>query len=92
MRAAAERRIDYSFVMSPNFDRLRQEATSLDEAERASLALELLESLEPDQSTADVEAQWNAEALRRVELLDRGEMATISADDLHSGAPLPDEQ
>ncbi len=78
--------------MSPHFDRLSQEATSLDEAERAKLALDLLKSLESEQAVPDAEAQWNAEALRRVALLDRGEMATISADDLHSGAPLPDEQ
>ena len=72
--------------MSPQFDRLKQEAASLDESERAKLALHLIESLDADSSgTADeVEAQWNAEAMRRVELFDRGEMATISAEEVHA--------
>jgi len=66
----------------------------LDEKERAQLALDLLESLDPPDSrltAAEIEATWNAEALRRIELFDRGEMATISAEDLHAGVPLPDE-
>ena len=76
--------------MSPALDRLRTEVALLDESERAQLALDLLESLDPvdpDQplSSAEIEAQWNAEALRRLELFDRGEMATISAEDLHAG-------
>ena len=59
--------------------------------ERARLAQELIESLDPEPTTDadEVEAQWIAEALRRVELMDRGEMATMSAEDLHAGAPIP---
>ena len=81
----------YSCGMSPALDRLKQEAASLDKSERAELALELLESLEPEESAADVEAAWNAEAARRIELLDRGLMPTMSAEDLHAGLPIPDD-
>ena len=60
----------------------------LDERERAQLAMELIQSLDDETVEDDFEV---AEARRCVELLDRGEMATISAEDLHAGMPLPDE-
>ena len=66
----------------------------LDVNERAQLATELLESLDPPESgssAAEIEAAWNAEARRRLELMDRGEMATMSAEDVHAGMPIPDE-
>lgn len=63
----------------------------LDEHERAQLAMELLRSLDGDPAEDDVEAAWNAEARRRVDLMDRGEMATMSAEDVHAGVPIPDE-
>ena len=80
--------------MSPALDRLRTEVALLDESERAQLAMELLESLDPLNSrltAAEIEAEWNAEARRRLERLDRGEMATMSAEDVHAGVPIPDE-
>jgi hypothetical protein len=77
--------------MSPALDRLRTEAALLDVDERARLAQELIESLDAQPATNNVEAQWIAEALRRVELMDRGEMATMSAQDGHAGAPIPGE-
>ena len=77
--------------MSPALDRIRSEAALLDVHERARLAQELLRSLDDTPMTDETEAESIAEALRCVELLDRGEMATISAEDLHAGLPLPDE-
>ena len=80
--------------MSPALDRLRTEIALLDEKERAQLAMELIESLDgphPRLTAAEIEAAWNAEVLRRVDLLDRGEMATMSAEDVHAGVPMPDE-
>ena len=77
--------------MSPAFDRLRTEAAQLDVTERARLAQELIESLDSEPATNNLEAQWIAEALRRVELMDRGEMATMSAEDVHAGLPIPGE-
>lgn len=77
--------------MSPALDRLRTEVALLDVHERARLAHELLQSLDDQPTSDEVEAESIAEALRCVELLDRGEMATISAEDLHAGRPLPNE-
>ncbi len=77
--------------MSPALDRLRTEAASLDVHERARLAQELLRSLDDTPRPDESEAESIAEALRCVELLDRGEMATITAEDLHAGMPLPGE-
>ena len=77
--------------MSPALDRLRTEVALLDEHERAQLAVELIQSLDGEPSEDDFEAASIAEARRCVELLDRGEMATISAEELHAGMPLPDE-
>jgi Putative addiction module component len=74
--------------MSPQFDRLRQEAASLDEVERAQLALDLLESLEPQGDPDTVERLWNEEAERRVAQFDRGEMPTVSAEELHAADDL----
>jgi len=77
--------------MSPALDRLRTEVALLDESERAQLALELLQSLDGDspESLEEVEAAWNEEAAHRVAQFDRGEMATMSAEDVHSDKPLP---
>ena len=75
--------------MSPALDRLRTEVALLDESERAQLAQELLESLDGEWAPDDIEAASIAEALRRVELIDRGEMATMSAEDVHAGVPIP---
>ena len=91
MRRARAFEFGYSCLMSPALDRLRTEVALLDEADRAQLAMELIQSLDGVPSEDDIEAASIAEALRRIELIDRGEMATISAEDLHAGLPLPDE-
>jgi len=66
MRSARSLEFGYSRCMSRALDRLRTETSLLDENERARLAQDLLESLADQPTSADVEAQWIAEALRRV--------------------------
>ena len=63
----------------------------LDVDERTQLAHELLDSLESEWASPEVEAAWIAEAQRCVQLIDRGEMTTMSAEDVHAGLPIPDE-
>jgi putative addiction module component (TIGR02574 family) len=72
-------------------EHLYTEVALLEPSERAQLALHLLESLdgERSQTAEEVEAAWNEEGTRRLEAFERGEMPTISAEELHSGAPLP---
>ena len=60
---------------------LRQLALELPLEERASLARELIESLEPNALDADVESAWLNEIELRAEALDRGE---ATADDWKS--------
>ena len=62
--------------MSSNVAELFQQASELSEADRATLAALLIESLEPEQ-TADVEAAWAAEIKRRVAELDAGAVTTV---------------
>jgi putative addiction module component (TIGR02574 family) len=52
---------------------LRQLALQLPLAERALLARDLIESLEPEEIDADVEAAWLDEIESRAEALDRGD-------------------
>lgn len=52
-----------------------EDSLALDEAERASLAALLLESLEPTDS--DAEAKWQKEIERRLSELDSGGVQTI---------------
>lgn len=75
--------------MSKVLDRIRNEAALLEPGERAQLALELLESLGDETIPEDVDVAWMDEAVRRFEAFERGEMPTISAEDLHAGMPLP---
>ena len=55
--------------------KLLEEALELNEADRASLAALILESLEP--SDPDVEATWQKETERRLSELDSGSVQPI---------------
>lgn len=67
--------------MSRNSQQLTDEAMALPPEERASLAEKLLESLdEEDQERID--AAWVAEAQRRIQALDSGQMGTVPADEV----------
>jgi putative addiction module component (TIGR02574 family) len=59
---------------------LLAQALRLSPEERAALAHELFQSLDPqvdDDADADIEAAWSEEIRRRVECLERGEVTTI---------------
>lgn len=62
--------------MSSNVAELFQQASELSEADRATLAALLIESLEPEQSV-DIEAAWAVEIKRRVAELDAGAVRTV---------------
>jgi putative addiction module component (TIGR02574 family) len=59
---------------------LRSTALALPPQERAALAAELLESLDNVGDEQDVTAAWDAEIGRRILEIERGEVKTISAD------------
>lgn len=67
--------------MSTALAELKQKAAQLDEAERAELALALIESLEGE---ADVGAEesWRIEVERRIAEIDRGEVQLIPGDEV----------
>jgi putative addiction module component (TIGR02574 family) len=69
--------------MSVELDRLKEQAAKLSDAERAELALSLIESLEapPIDSPEDVERAWDAEIQRRIGEIERGEARLISGDE-----------
>jgi len=62
-------------------DELMREALSLDATDRASMAHELLNSLE-SLSEAEIEQLWIEEALRRSAEIDAGIVETIPADEV----------
>ena len=62
--------------MARNAQEILEEASALDERERARLAGLLLESLEPP-ADMNVEAAWAAEIERRLEELDSGRVMPI---------------
>ena len=62
-------------------DELMQEALRLNATERASMAHELLNSLE-SLSEAEIEQLWVEEALRRSAEIDAGIVETIPADEV----------
>jgi putative addiction module component (TIGR02574 family) len=59
---------------------LRSTALALPPQERAALAAELLESLDNGSDEQDVATAWDAEIGRRILEIERGEVKTISAD------------
>lgn len=68
-----------------DLETLRREALSLSVDQRAKLAEELLSSLDR-LSEAEAEQLWFAEATRRAEEIDRGDVQRIPADDVRRRA------
>ena len=64
--------------MARNYSDIEHELSQLPTHERAKLALALVESLEP-QEEGDIAEAWRAEAERRLEQLQRGEIEAIPA-------------
>ena len=64
---------------------LEQKVKALTPEERARLAEVLLESLQ-DAPIAEIEAAWKLEIEQRVAAYDRGELRTISAEDVFAEA------
>jgi len=67
--------------MSTALAELKQKAAQLDEAERAELALALIESLE-DEADVGAEEAWRIEVQRRIAEIDRGEVQLIPGDEV----------
>ena len=71
--------------MSNVLKELEKQAKSLTADERAQLAEFLLESIQ-DPPLAEIEAAWNREIEERAVAYDRGELQTISAEDVFAEA------
>lgn len=67
--------------MSDTLAELKQKASRLSEAERAELALSLIESLDGP-GDPDVEEAWRIEIERRIGQVDRGEVQPIPGDEV----------
>jgi len=67
--------------MSDVLKELEQQAKALTPEERARLAEVLLESIQ-DAPIADIKDAWDREIEQRVAAYDRGELQTISAEDV----------
>ena len=67
--------------MSDTLAELKQKASELSEAERADLALSLIESLDGP-ADPDVEEAWRIEIERRIGQIDRGEVQLIPGDEV----------
>lgn len=67
--------------MPTSFSILKQQASQLSEAERAELALSLIESLDGTPEAA-VEDAWRAEIERRVGEIERGEVQLIPGEEV----------
>ena len=69
--------------MSNMLAELKEKAAQLSEAERAELALALIESLDgPAETDVDVEEAWRVEIERRVAQVERGEVRLIPGDEV----------
>ena len=69
--------------MSGVLAELEEKAVQLSEAERAELALALIESLDgPAESEAEVEEAWRIEIDRRVAQVEQGEVELIPGDEV----------
>jgi putative addiction module component (TIGR02574 family) len=71
--------------MSDALEEVEKKAKSLSAEDRAKLAETLLESLEAE-SLAEIEAAWDREIEERAAAYDRGELQTISAEDVFAEA------
>jgi len=67
--------------MSDTLAELKEKASQLSEAERAELALALIESLDGP-ADPDVEAAWRIEVERRIGQIERGEVQLIPGDEV----------
>ena len=67
--------------MSDTLAELKQKASELSEAERADLALSLIESLDGP-ADPEVEEAWRIEIERRIGQIDRGEVQLIPGDEV----------
>jgi len=67
--------------MSDTLTELKQKAAELSDAERADLALSLIESLDGP-ADPDVEEAWRIEIERRIGQIDRGEIELIPGDEV----------
>ena len=67
--------------MSNTLTELKAKASQLSEAERAELALSLIESLDGP-ADPDVEEAWRLEIERRVGQIERGEVQLIPGDEV----------
>jgi putative addiction module component (TIGR02574 family) len=67
--------------MSDTLMELKQKAAELSDAERAELALSLIESLDGP-ADPDVEEAWRVEIERRIDQIDRGEVELIPGDEV----------
>lgn len=67
--------------MSSTLAELKQKASELSEAERADLALSLIESLDGP-ADPDVEEAWRGEIERRIGQIDRGEVQLVPGDEV----------
>ena len=66
---------------SPTLERVRSEALSLSESERAELAHNLVASLDGP-ADGDAESAWDAEILRRLAEIDSGTAELIDREEL----------
>ena len=66
---------------SPTLERVRSEALSLSESERAELAHNLVASLDGP-ADVDAESAWDAEILRRLAEIDSGTAELIDREEL----------
>jgi putative addiction module component (TIGR02574 family) len=71
---------EVSSPMSDTLAELKRKASQLSDAERAELALSLIESLGP--ADPDVEEAWPLEIERRIGQIDRGEVQLIRGDEV----------
>jgi putative addiction module component (TIGR02574 family) len=67
--------------MSDMLTELKKQASGLSDAERAELALSLIESLDGP-ADPDIEEAWRLEIERRVGQIDRGEVQLIPGDEV----------
>lgn len=72
-------------VMSATLKDIEEQAKSLSAEDRARLAEALIESLQ-DEQLAEIEAAWEREIEERAAAYDRGELQTVSAEDVFGEA------
>jgi len=79
----AEKSLLYDMAMTREASELLKKALELPEEERAALAGSLIDSLD---RTADesVEAEWNQEILRRIEVMDSGKAKLVPWEEIRS--------